>query len=385
MKTLLTSFKLTIFVSLLLGTLHALAGRDGGGGNTLNGKPIESYVGDVTKYASYKKMIVPLLEKIDRKVPNFSGEMKRTITDKIWYFVPVRLNRLPNKITGIQFPSDQTIVQTEKAVWVDKVRFDALVEREQGILELHELVMGSVMIRRNSVITDNDSDLVRATTIYLMAHSDDSADALKAKLYDIEPFYPTAYDGLIHGNDPMGRLYELLQGLKADHELPNEHVYYGPPYGATDGALESICVSQISSDPANGTLTVSTLYRRLGFSGQIISDGTPTGITVSGRPEVATYDTSFGAGSVPNVSYTLSEVNAKPKDGEIRKALTVVKYGIGNTVDGLHITYQICRDSEGSGKCNWEQPSEKELKARSLSHDDERTCASQSFSKTNID
>ncbi len=328
-----------------------------------------------------QKIISPILDSLDRKLPNFSDEMRKTVTNKTWYFVPVRLNKLPVKITGIQFDSDQTIIQLEKSVWVDKIKFAALKENEQGTLILHELVMGAVMKHRNNQITENDSDLVRTTTIYLQSHQNDSAEVLRAKLGEIEYFYPTAYDWLVHGNDPMGQLYKLMQGLKSDHELPNEHECYG---GMSE-ALETICVSQVKNDSVKGTLTVSSFYRVLGQDARTISEGTPVEVTVSGRPRVSLFNSSFGVGSMPNISYTYVEGEDSAHDGEIRRALSVVKNGVGNDVDGLHITYQICHDSSNSGKCIWVAPTVKELKAQSLSLEDQRTCASTSWSKTNID
>ena len=94
----------TIALLLFFVAATAQATQDGtvggGGGHTINGKPMEWYINrdgentnaDITTYSSYKKIVSPLLAKLDVILPSFARDLKKTITDKTWYFVPVKLN-----------------------------------------------------------------------------------------------------------------------------------------------------------------------------------------------------------------------------------------------------------------------------------------------------
>lgn len=120
---------------------------NGGGGNGINGKPIESYAIDIRTLTSYQNKVVAVEKMIRKKLPDFVDDFTSAARTKTWYFVPVALQQLSNKTIGapIRGKTDQMAFQTAASVWVDDRKFQAAPLARQGDLLVHELVMSLMM------------------------------------------------------------------------------------------------------------------------------------------------------------------------------------------------------------------------------------------------
>ncbi|MEQ1877044.1 MAG: hypothetical protein ABL958_10390 [Bdellovibrionia bacterium] len=115
---------------------------DGGGGNTLKGRPLESYRKDLFKVPSVLKYIVPMIQNVAKKLPQLGGDLYHIIEDRAWYFVPVELKKLPWYDINTPFETEQGAFQTRNEVWLDSQIFDKMEPADQAGLIAHELLMG---------------------------------------------------------------------------------------------------------------------------------------------------------------------------------------------------------------------------------------------------
>jgi hypothetical protein len=125
-------------------------GVNGGGGNSIDGRLIESYVKNIENIDGYKEVIVPVLNHLSMELPGFAYLLKSTVERTTWYIVPKSLKARSEDITGLPFPSDQTAVQGDLEVFIDREKFQELFKiagkQEQGRLLLHELIMASIQV-----------------------------------------------------------------------------------------------------------------------------------------------------------------------------------------------------------------------------------------------
>lgn len=114
----------------------------GGGGNGVNGKPLESYRVEITQLPAYQRLHEKILSKIVDRFPKLAADFLHITLERSWYFVPVPLRKLPAYKIGVSFKTDQFALQKLKEIWFDKLAFDKMSEDDQETLLLHELVMG---------------------------------------------------------------------------------------------------------------------------------------------------------------------------------------------------------------------------------------------------
>jgi hypothetical protein len=127
--------------------------RVGGGGNGINGKPIESYAQDITSLPEYKQYIQPILAKLDTKIPALANDMRYLERNKNAYFVPVELLKMPEWIIGVYFETDQLALQTESELWVDSILYNRMRnQKDKATLLLHEMVMGLILLEKNAFV-----------------------------------------------------------------------------------------------------------------------------------------------------------------------------------------------------------------------------------------
>lgn len=114
-----------------------------GGGNGINGKPLESYAVSVEANADYKTHIAPIIAQVVKKFPRFASDLIHIANDRRWYLVPVELDKIPYERIGVSFAVDQLALQSRAAVWIDDGLFKKMPDGEdRARLLLHELVMG---------------------------------------------------------------------------------------------------------------------------------------------------------------------------------------------------------------------------------------------------
>jgi hypothetical protein len=113
-----------------------------GGGNGLDGTPLDAFIQDIQKNSGYKNKIVPLIQKLSITFPRLAADMYHLSQQRDWYFVPGKLEAISQNILGTYAPTDQIALQDTNKVWIDKNQFNVMNEDNQAILLLHELIMG---------------------------------------------------------------------------------------------------------------------------------------------------------------------------------------------------------------------------------------------------
>lgn len=134
----------------------AVAGRntmqgpsDGGGGDTCNGKMIESYKVDVTELAEFKEFIQPILEKTLLQTNDKKNESPFLLTPKLknWYLIDCKLQDIPKERKGLYLETYQTAIHTSREIFIDASSYNQMVKEEKAKLILHEMVMSYYLMK----------------------------------------------------------------------------------------------------------------------------------------------------------------------------------------------------------------------------------------------
>lgn len=150
--------KLLTILSLLLSSVSAWAGEGGSsnvgnGANGILGRPLESYVRDITTLTEYKQYVEPALLRLENKLPALANDLRYLERNKNSYFVPVVLNKIPDWVIGTFFYTDQMALQTESELWIDSYQYDRMRNnKDKATLLMHEMVIGSVLLQKNAFI-----------------------------------------------------------------------------------------------------------------------------------------------------------------------------------------------------------------------------------------
>jgi len=123
--------------------------NDSGGGDTCNGKLIESYKVDITMLPEFKNYLEPILEKLisNNESPkptspfSFSAEMKN------WYILDCKLKDIPSERKGLYIETYQTAIHTAREVFIDSLSYSSMSQQEKAKLLLHEMVMGHYLLK----------------------------------------------------------------------------------------------------------------------------------------------------------------------------------------------------------------------------------------------
>lgn len=114
---------------------------DGGGGNAIDNKMLESYIIDPAEIPAVQKYVLPILQKI---ATNEKGQYQSWMKMKTWYRVPVKLSQIPRATLGVPYSEEklqQVAIQTDAEIWIDDQVFSKMSEIEQAKLVMHEVVM----------------------------------------------------------------------------------------------------------------------------------------------------------------------------------------------------------------------------------------------------
>lgn len=122
----------------------------GGGGTTLDYRLIEEYRRDIKTLPAWINIIAPVLQSWKRRFPGMETFLNDSYRSMKFYFVPVTLNEISEKVTGIPFRGQQTAVQCGGVVFVNSNLFDEQYKRTksrrgQAGLLIHELALNAKM------------------------------------------------------------------------------------------------------------------------------------------------------------------------------------------------------------------------------------------------
>lgn len=115
---------------------------DTGGGNGINGRPIESYHVSIVEEKIFQETLKPVIQSLALLHQELAADMYHVALDRKWYFVPVELAKIPSQLIGAHSETDQLALQTYKEIWFDAVKYKAMDDAAKIRILLHEMVMG---------------------------------------------------------------------------------------------------------------------------------------------------------------------------------------------------------------------------------------------------
>jgi hypothetical protein len=115
-------------------------GMNSGGGNSIQGRVIESYRINYKNLKGYS-FTNSVLERLNAYLPDFANALKKSSDKKVWLLVPAEFSTIPKEISGIPAHTEQTALNRPFIVWISKPNLKAKSNEEAGILVLHEMVM----------------------------------------------------------------------------------------------------------------------------------------------------------------------------------------------------------------------------------------------------
>lgn len=225
---------------LFLSTQLAFAGKEGGGGRTVNGQLYDLYLASQSvptspeQLSGFDKVVVKILDHVNATVPAFGQELENTIhkaspTRKRWIFVDDDLH-CSDQI-ALKISAEVVACQTTLNVRIKRQSFNALPVDTQGEVIVHEMVRGVAMEKE---IVDDDAiyDLVpvilrQSTASELQAElkrcgygnysniSGINAAKLQSKK-NIQDVYDLICGGNYVGKD--GQFTDLIHKLRAEND-----------------------------------------------------------------------------------------------------------------------------------------------------------------------
>ncbi len=151
---------------------------DGGGGDTCNNRPIESFKTDITTLPEYKQHIEPLLAKISPGIFKELFTLRDLLepNNKNWYFVDCKLQDVPKSKKGLYMNSFQTAFQNDREIFVDASSYAKMTSENKAQLLLHEMLMALYLL--NEI---NSLDICQLNSVRGKCH-DDKIETQKATI-----------------------------------------------------------------------------------------------------------------------------------------------------------------------------------------------------------
>ena len=133
-------------------------GTDSGGGNSVSGRPIESYASNVLDSAIAKTHLIPIISKLHGIHPRFASDLIHIAINRTWYVLPVELNKIPSSVLGVSFSDsqlEQMALQNLKAIYINSTLFDKSDrDEDRALLLLHEMVMGVFLMKYKDALDE---------------------------------------------------------------------------------------------------------------------------------------------------------------------------------------------------------------------------------------
>ena len=127
---------------------------DSGGGNTFNGRPLESYAINIRELPAFKEGVSPILESNGLQDSLLRNVLNSIIDKKTWYLIPSELTQLPSEKIASAVGADQAALQDFKQIWLNQNIFDKMSIQDQSLLVVHELLMGLRLLKFDSALSE---------------------------------------------------------------------------------------------------------------------------------------------------------------------------------------------------------------------------------------
>ncbi len=114
-----------------------------GGGNGVNGIPLDAFIKrDFYKSKAYEIVIRPIIKVLSVRFPRMAADFYHITMQRDWYFVPGEVSAISKNILGSYAVTDQLALQDLNKVWINNIVYEKMTFENQGILVLHEIIMG---------------------------------------------------------------------------------------------------------------------------------------------------------------------------------------------------------------------------------------------------
>lgn len=125
-------------------------GGDAGGGNLLDGRPIENFAVDISRTPEMIQAIkvADLIGDVDFE--RLNKITKSIVEKKTWYLIPIDLPDLSEDQIGTPFASTQGALQDFEEIWIDQKRYEKMNFKEKVTLLVHEIYMGIKIFKSES-------------------------------------------------------------------------------------------------------------------------------------------------------------------------------------------------------------------------------------------
>lgn len=144
----------------------------GGGGNGCEGKAFEAYAEKIANFDEYRLYIKPILRRMSEEGNDpLVSYLNWVAEEKVWYFVPCRLEKLSQEQIGLAIDSDQLARHGEHGIYIFGDKSDSLTAtgapnaesrsplkgqkhyfnqrlKPRASLLLHEMVMGARLLMK---------------------------------------------------------------------------------------------------------------------------------------------------------------------------------------------------------------------------------------------
>lgn len=125
---------------------------DGGGGNMVNGRMIESYIIDPNTLVAAQRYVLPVINKAfpESEESKKQNRNQNLLAIKTWYLGEFDLKDIPKKVLGVEMAANQVqqvAYQTEDSIWIDSRLFNQMTIEEQARLIMHEFNMAYYLLR----------------------------------------------------------------------------------------------------------------------------------------------------------------------------------------------------------------------------------------------
>lgn len=188
---------------------------DGGGGNGLEGKPLESYAFNLETLPEFQEHIVPVLKYLQTAAPRLATDMIYVSTERTWYLVPVKLQTISSAFLGTYFPTEQMAIQSGHDIWIDKNLYDKMDTQARVKLILHELLMG---VR----ILEQLSDLEKCFAQLSLVKDSSAYKAARMKCFRTYPRITEASSaGVRISKDDYALIRKITNSLFSEKKLEN--------------------------------------------------------------------------------------------------------------------------------------------------------------------
>lgn len=158
-----------------------------GGGNGIQGKPLDDYILNVREATAFTNYVTPLIQDLSLNYPELAADFYHISIERDWYFVPTDLDQISKNILGVYARTDQMALQDLNKVMVDSHLFNKMQERDQAILLVHEVIMGIRLLKYKKT---QDLCMANAARVIVSENDFKKYEDLKKKCRVTYPIIP---------------------------------------------------------------------------------------------------------------------------------------------------------------------------------------------------